>query len=298
MIIQLPARNHLAAAELAGTLRRTQGAAERVRGVLVLKAAYDLLSGASGSNIPVPAATGEAAAIAYADLPATAAGTFEAAYEADIAPEKARSDIVVAGWVLHSADGTGVEGDVEVNGVTWMQRRVADETVVPAPGDARRNLFGWLPRSTAPRALQDLGGDADSPLPAAYHARFNNFSHRAGESGPPVYATPGDHNTIPLPAGALVTVRQQTHGDAGSVREYAFLLPDSLQYTVRLRAYCGHGPDAARHWKVAGLVPLQCDTLIVRPQQRRMLLLWRAEWDPETEPAANWRMLQVLEGSH
>lgn len=299
MIIQLPPREHLSAAELHGTTRLFTGGPAVQRAAVVLKAAFTLHPDGTGTMQPEADSSGAHHLVAYADAGAEIDGIFAVDYEADIALNKARSDVVVAGWLAPPGSPAGMEADVLIDGATWFTRRASAPGEVPAQDDGASNLLGWLGRSLLPRAVASPAVDpTSSVLPVDYDPSFNNFHHRSGEvPGHPAYGTPGGRNEAPVPSGALVSCRQWRNGAASDTVQYDFRLPETPAYTAQLRAYCGHGPDKARHWKVAGRVALSCDTLIAYPSEDRMVLLWRASWDPELEPAEHWRMIQILEGS-
>jgi hypothetical protein len=297
MIVQLPAAPHLAAASLTGWTRRVPGAAAVLRGAVVLKAAFDLApdpqAGAGAPLIMVPATDPARAAIMFSDkgAPITDGNGdvigFDLRYEADTALEKARTDIVVEKWL---DDDLG--GCVLIDGAIWMQRM---NGLNPASGhDAARNLFGWMSKSEEPRQIK-TPQTAGTALPAAYDARFNNVYRRS--TG---FNTPEDRNTAPLPAGGTVRIcRRHNCGDDTS--PFTFRLPANLSYTARLRAYCGHGPDTARFWRIAADIPLVPDTLIAEPGPAdasgpRATVLWRANWDYTSESPDTWRLIQVLPG--
>lgn len=191
---------------------------------------------------------------------------FDLTYEADTALVKDRADIVVTGFGAQ-------EGTVGVNGATWLTRNPA----LPAVRDAdfARNLFGFQPRLGAPRE----GQAGDSSAFASFHRRGGFF---------------GDAGTgIALPSGGLVEIFRSldTSGDP----DYALVLPD-LDRAMRLRVYCGHGPDKPPHWRKVSLGLMRPDTLFVHPAANRAEILWRRRWDADIEPQDRYRSVQIAEG--
>ncbi|MCW4464560.1 hypothetical protein OK351_03440 [Glutamicibacter sp. MNS18] len=292
MIIQLPNQPHLAASLAAGPVQRGQAP----HYALILKGAYQLPA-ADGDGIRqmVPAPDPAHAAITFADEAGTVHGT---GYQSDMALRKARCDISIAGWLDTPAAGSrGMEGSLSVASRVWFTRRTADTTAPPDDPDAVRNLFGWQPRTLPPRAITPAPPDDDPVLPAHYTAGFENSHRRTAPSHSPHFRTPGNNNTADLPAGSLIDIRQWRHGNETEAASYRLRSPHALLYTAQLRAWCGHGPDKARHWTVVTQCPLRCDTLAVYPAAHRAVLLWRCDWDSTLVPAAHWRKVQVLEGS-
>ncbi|MEV4351501.1 hypothetical protein AB0J83_44160 [Actinoplanes sp. NPDC049596] len=224
--------------------------------VVVLKGSFTL---------PPLTPAGAAAGIVFADSGSPSGGGYDLTYEADIALTKAHVDIVVEGW----PSTTG--GCVRVGGVPWSSRPAGALTVDP---DAGRNLFGWLSRTSAPRRADTTG------------AAFGNFSRR----GDGFTAAAGQ---TALPPGALVRIERTSCSAGGTGLE--FRLPGT-SYTARLRAYCGHGPDKARRWRVVGEKPLVADTLIVRPADSTATVLWRGSWPHDLTPDAFWRAAEIRGG--
>jgi len=192
--------------------------------------------------------------------------SFDVTYEADVALAKNRTDIVVTGFVTATDAGA-----VVVNGAPWLRR------TPPPTGDAdsARNLFGFQPRTAAPRDSA-VGDSRDF---ANYHRRGDGFS------------APG--NGPPLPAGALVEIYQDS--DISGAADYAFRLPD-LSHGARLRVYCGHGPDVAPHWRIVPLADPRPDTLIVHPATHRAEILWRTDFAADLAPADTYRKIQIRQG--
>lgn len=293
MIIQLPRLNHLAAAVAAGPVRRAQPP----RYAVVLKGSYRLAHpDGTGTRPMLPAATAQHAAIAYADEPEGGEAT---GYQADLALRKERCDIVVAGWLAGPPAGApGMEGDIALGAQTWFSRATLDAGAVPEDLDAVRNLFGWQPRTAPPRLIEPRPGNTDPLLPAGYTAQFENAYRRSGTPpGSPQFTTPADRNTGSLPAATEVRLRQWRHGTPGDAVQYRLRSPAALGFSAQLRAWCGHGPDQARHWRLVDRLALRCDTLVIYPQHHRAVVLWRADWDAQLVPLAHWRLVQITEGS-
>jgi hypothetical protein len=220
--------------------------------------------------------------LAAADPPEGLA--FDLTREADTALDKARSDIVVEGFVAAAAGGA-----VLVDGEPWALRAAA----VPGGLDTSRNLFGWHGKAEAgrgggldpdfePTPEQPFPEDSGAPLETA---AFNNIYRRSAG-----FTTPGDRNTAALPSGGLVEVYQGT--DTSGDPAFAARLPD-LAIGVRLRVYCGHGPDEAARWRKVDLGALRPDTLILRPDQGTAEILWRTRWPADTEPQQRYRKVQL-----
>lgn len=284
MIVQLPPGPAHAAVALAGWTRAEADAPLVMSGAVVLKAAYDLVVDDEGVRRCVPAADATPAAIAFADEGEPVADGYDLRREADTALEKAWTDVVVEGFTAGAAGGS-----VHVDGSQWLRRADVPLTdITPAGPDAARNLFGWLPKTAPPRALEDVDPDV---LLHRYDASFNNVLRRGG-----AFTQPGSHSDAPLPSGGRVEVFLTADPGDDEEAAYAFVLPD-LDRTARLRAYCGHGPDRAPHWRVVSDVPLTPDTLVVAPDSALATVVWRASWDWATVPADSWRKVQVLQGS-
>ena len=300
MRIELPDTQPFAAMLLRGTGRA--GGAEVPLATILVKAAYDLVE-EGGLRVMVPVVDPDRRDIVVADMGTTRTGpgigdhdddpdtppdamemTFlDVTYEADVALEKARTDIVVAGHV----DAVPPEGLVLVAGEVWLRRDGAPTDSTDLAG----NLFGWMPRLEPGRAItiaDDFTPDfANGPvLPPAYDPAFNNVYRRS-----PGFSTPGDRNTAPLPPGATVSVhRRLDQSDA----PYRVALPDTA-LTARYRVHCGHGPDTPRHWRIGSIGTLNADTLILRPDANAAEILWRASWDWLAEDPAAYRSIQITE---
>ena len=300
MRIELPDTQPFAAMLLRGTGRA--GGAEVPLATILVKAAYDLVE-EGGLRVMVPVVDPDRRDIVVADMGTTRTGpgigdhdddpdtppdamemTFlDVTYEADVALEKARTDIVVAGHV----DAVPPEGLVLVAGEVWLRRDGAPTDSADLAG----NLFGWMPRLEPGRAItiaDDFAPDfTNGPvLPPAYDPAFNNVYRRT-----PGFSTPGDRNTAPLPPGATVSVhRRLDQSDA----PYRVALPDTA-LTARYRVHCGHGPDTPRHWRIGSIGTLNADTLILRPDANAAEILWRASWDWLAEDPAAYRSIQITE---
>lgn len=300
MRIELPDTQPFAAMLLQGIGRA--GGAEVPRATILVKAAYDLVE-ADGLRVMVPVADPDRLDIVMADMGTTRTGPgigdhdddpdtppeememtfFDVTYEADVALEKARTDIVVAGHV----DAAPPEGLVLVAGETWLRR---DGAPIDS-SDLAGNLFGWMPRLETGRAIvvvDDFKPDfEDGPvLPPAYDPAFNNFYRRS--SG---FSTPGSRNTTPLPPGAVVSVHQRLDQ---SDTPYRAMVPETA-LTARYRVYCGHGPDKPRNWRIGSIGTLNADTLILRPDANAAQILWRASWNWLAEDPAAYRSIQIVE---
>lgn len=198
---------------------------------------------------------------------------FDQTYEADIALVKARTDIVVRGFLsAPSAGAVVVDTDI------WLRRTLG----TPAGPDTNRNLFGWQGRSESPRWDVD-----DGHIEEKSTARFSNV-YRRGTG----FSTPGHRNTALLPSQARIDVHKSTDL---SDTPYSFILP-RLDYDARYRVYCGHGPDEAPYWRIGAIGAMRPDTLIVEPDADTAIILWRASWAPDAEPEDSYRAVQILKG--
>ncbi|WP_108259643.1 hypothetical protein [Mangrovicoccus ximenensis] len=302
MRIELPSGRPWGAMAMAGT---TVAGGERFSGILVVKSAYRL-AGPAGSVREMAEhedAGRHALVLADEGMTYVAEGqadtdddgdidgddepvdieVLDVTRESDIAPEKARTDIAVLGWL-----GTD-EGAVTVAGDIWIARSPG---ILPVR-DLGRNLFGFHPRTEAGRMLAEdtdpWDPETDSlpvPLPAHYTAAFQNFYRRSAG-----FSTPGNRNLAGLPAGAVVAVHQ---AEDASDDGYAFRLP-ALSLSARYRVWCGHGPDLPRHWRIGQIGALRADTLIVDPGNDTAEILWRAAWPWAAEDPATYRSIQILE---
>lgn len=278
MRIEAHAPMPISALVLQGLTQDETGDTEQQRGALVIKAAYDLIGSGVREMVPVddPGRSGIVVQDQGTEFQEDGKTAFDVSYEADVALEKDRTDLVVE---KHAAS----QGAVAVDGDIWLQRDVAS-----TERDLGRNLFGWMPRADVDRRFTDEEEFTPSEgdrLPSGYSAFFNNF-YRRSEG----FSTPDDRNEAPLPLGAEVAIHQTT--DLTDTA-YRFRLPD-VSMTARLRRYCGHGPDRPTHWRLVSLSPPSPDTLIVNPEQHQALILWRLSWAWTAFDADN-RTLQILE---
>lgn len=328
MRVTLPGPGAYAALVLAGLTQA--GEHEEAVMALVLKAAYDLVDDGNGVHDLVAAGDSARAALVLADegchlytdangaehvVPAAAfavasAGDpdhpgaayfllgakrhyvadlsspstldFDLVREADLALDKAFSDIVVEGL---SQTTTGAA--VTVDGSIWFVR--APETA--RRRDTDRNLFGWQGRTEPPRSTvlsQTYDRDHDGALPHGDTAVFNNVFRRS--TG---FSAPDGRNQAPLPSGGLVRVflNQAATGAAA----FAVRLP-ALAMAMRLRVYCGHGPDQAPRWRILPRPNLVPDTLVLRPQKRTAEILWRGRWPAALSPTDTYRAVELRGG--
>jgi hypothetical protein len=206
---------------------------------------------------------------------------FDVQREADIALEKARTDIVVEGYRFGTTDGA-----VVVDGAPWMIRAAT----TPLGLDTSRNLFGYQPRLDDDRAIPvaaDFVPAAGDKLPPEYSGIFNNFYWRSDD-----FTTPLNRNLSPLPSTGQVDIFKAADlsGDA-----YSFTLPD-LDLTARYRFHDGTLPDHAHCWRTTELGAMRPDTLIVEPDTNRATILWRVNWDAAAQPFEAYRRVEITQG--
>lgn len=199
---------------------------------------------------------------------------FDLTYEADTALAKAHADIVVLGrFIPPSGQGAVVVND-KTGDKTWLTR----SPPLPDTSDAdmTRNLFGFEPRQGTARE-----GERKS---------FRDFAsmHRRKSA---VFEDKITHSQ--LPSGGLVKIYRRT--DTAGEPDYALRLPD-LDQGIRLRVYCGHGPDAAPRWRKVNLGLMRPDTLIVDPSEDQAAILWRHDWPADLEPTDRYRKVQIRAG--
>jgi hypothetical protein len=254
---------------------------EKMRGVVVLKATYDLEANGAGPRRPVLAGGTAPHAIRFSDVDPVVVddqvvGTVFVA-EADIALEKARTDIVVEGLIAGS-DG----GLVKINGTVWLQR---DKGAAP-DGDVATNLFGWHGRGEDNRKLS-VGAWVKAPpgdwLPPVNTAHFNNFYRRSDK-----FTAPG--NVVPLPLGGTVVINNKVDETGTS---YSFTLPTD-NFSARVRTFCGDCPDKPNRWCIAEAFALVPDTLIVKPAANTATVIWRGGWDWDSHPTESYRAVEIL----
>lgn len=262
------------------------GGVERRRAAVIVKASYVFVETAANTFDLTPA--DEPAEIVYADAGETyeveddgdMITLFDVRYEADIALQKARADIVVTGWLA-----PGRQGAVLVDDAVWLTRS--------GPGsdrDAQRNLFGWQPRDVEPRKLAppaDPDAEPDAGLPADYTPAFNNLHRRGG-----VFSATGQI-AAQLEPGATIEIHQSAdHSDASPLRISLTAAPVGARY----RTYCGHGPDIPHAWAITALAEPALDTLILSPAERRASVVWRTGFDPDGIDPDALRAVQIIEG--
>jgi len=278
MNIQLPDPKSFGGAVLNGWTVASAGGAENFSGVIVVKAAYDLVGDGDAPRTMVRSNDATRWAIVYQDSGTPIDEGYDLTREADIALQKARADIVVEGW-----GGAKVEGEAKIDGRRWLFRAAAESTI----GDVTRNLFGWHARSEKPRSLkQEFEPRPRDELPPGYDARFNNFYRRE-------FSTVSDDQARVLPSGKLVEILRK---EGSAVTSRAFVLPD-LAMKARLRAWCGDCPDEPKRWSIVATIALSPDTLIVHPVTNTAEILWRGQFDWRAVAEGKWRLAQVMEGS-
>lgn len=309
MILELPTSRPYGGLFLVGS--RRQGGAVQEIGSIVVKASYLLepvapASSEHGMSVDTNAAHSQPL---LADEPGTGGG--DVARECDAAAWKPQNDIVVEGF----PDGVGAHETVElgVAGRAWIRRTQA--LAAPDPADLperNRHLFGYHPRTVAPRRGQ--AGDAldgspvPDPLPDPWEplleepARLGDLDgfengyanvHRRGGAGFARLAQAGGA----FASGERVLVERITTGPSGEeVREDAFAATLSFPSLFALyRTYCGKGPDTPPHWSRRRLGVMRPDTLILAPRDGRAIVLWRAVWPWGDEPIDSYRAVRVSE---
>lgn len=273
MLIETPHPASYSAALLMGTARKQDSTPTMA---VVMKAAYDLVeNGTAPRHMAIvgdPAWSEIVMADNYTSTHDPAIPP-RVAYEADVALAKAKADIVVRGFIAPADSGAG--GAIVVNGVSWLTRRAK----APGDSDMAHNRFGFEPRGSKTRQGR-----------AAQYARFASYQRCTAD-----YFTEG---TIleELPGQGTVSLyKQPGSGTSGTTPAYALQLPE-LDYSVRLRVYCGHGPDKPPHWRKVGLGRMQADTLIISPDVHQALILWRCHWPAGLQPADRYRKIQIRKG--
>lgn len=294
MISLLPDPGTYGATVVTGLTATGTGASrtEFLLGAAVVRASFDLMTDPGGGDVLVAVQSDDPAryAVRMADDGVVTKDTnghitdFDFLRESDIAVEKARTDIVVEGFTSGAAGGV-----VRVDGTDWLSR----SHTAAAGEDTAGNLFGWQWRSEDPRALSDVV--VPQKLPPDYAPVFNNFYRRTTGFGAP-------GNAAPLPAGGLVEVFRT---DTATDTPFAFRLP-GITLSARLRVACDDCPDVAPRWRIADVLPMRLDTLVVAPApdaahperpQGTAALLWRATWTWDDYPKDRLRAVQILRGS-
>jgi hypothetical protein len=292
MKIELPQTRSYGALFAVG--QRLWGAANQQIGSIIVKASYLLTaSGGPAAFAMNPNPDPAASAIVAADQGALFddhANGMDVTREADIAPFKPLTDIVVEGF----GSGLGVKGvELHVNGTLWL-RRIEDIDGLSAASlaDRNRHLFGYQPRTEAPRAGDAASDPNDKPKSLAefdtYSNRFLNFHRRGG--GFSASAAVADA----LSAGQTVTVHKVGPDDTLSDALSVTLSHPAL--TALYRTYCGSGPDQPPYWTRVRLGVMRADTLILRPDAGLAEVIWRAVWPWADEPVERYRALRVSEG--
>jgi len=282
MNLQLPDAKSFGGAVLTGWTVASPGGAESLSGVIVVKAAYDLVDTGGLHRVMVRSTDANRSVIIYQDSGAPIADGYNLQREADIALQKARVDIVVKGW-----GGAGVEGEVRIDGVQWLSRAAASA----GPADLALNLFGWHSRSENPRrtgTAEDFIPQPNDQLPPEYGPKFNNFYRRSAG-----FSAIADHLARALPSGKVVGIFRTVSDTEIS---YSFVLP-ALAMKARLRAWCGDCADEPKRWTIVDTINLGPDTLIVDPVSHTAEILWRGQFNWNAVADGQWRLAQVMEGS-
>lgn len=297
MMVELPQTRPYGALFAVGS--RLSGGRVQEIGSIIVKAGYLLTaSGGTDSHVMAPDTDAAASALVLEDVGSIGTDGMDVAREADIAPFKPVSDIVVEGFV----GGLGPSGEeVRVDDALWLTRT---EPNPPLPAfylaDRNRHLFGYQPRSLTPRDAE-AGNPLSAPVPVplepgdfplrdttalgdivGYDNRVLNFHRRGGGF------TASSAVANALSDGQRITVRK-AGADALSVT----LAIPSL--TALYRTWCGHGPDKAPYWTRVRLGAMRADTLILRPDAGRAEVIWRAVWPWTDEPKDSYRALRVSE---
>lgn len=279
---------------------RLSGASVQEIGSVVVKAGYLLIPlGGADTHVMEPDPDQAASALVVADEGAAGADGFDVTREADVAPYKPLSDVVVEGFTT-GLDATGAE--VRVDAITWLTRTEPNPSLDAFYlADRNRNLFGYQPRSLTPRD-DEAGNPLPAPVPdplepddfplhdttllgdiAGYQNRFLNF-HRRG----------GGFTAAAAVSGALVAGQRITVRKAGADALSVTLTHPTL--TALYRTWCGKGPDRTSFWTRVRLGAMRADTLILEPDQGRAEVIWRAVWPWANAPQDSYRALRVSEG--
>jgi hypothetical protein len=294
--IELPATQPYTAMFVVGA--RLSGTTEQTIGAVIVKCGFTLVAGTGGdTHALAPAPAPVPLVLADQGTPfADPADGIDVAREADIAPFKPHADVVVEGF---RAGLTITGAELRVGGTTWLTRAedlnvdgVLDSAdtgnLSPASrADRNRHLFGYQPRTEAPRQSEAAADPDDRPKSLAQFDHYaNSFlnAHRRGGG-----FTASSAIAPALSNGQRITVRK-----AGA---------DALSLTLALpslsalyRTWCGHGPDAPPYWTRRPLGPMRADTLILRPDAGTAEVLWRTDWPWNAEPPSRYRAIRVTEG--
>lgn len=261
------------------------GGIERLHAAVVIKASYELVE--TGVNTYRAAPLPDSDPIMFADegttYPKTIDGQtytlFDTRYEADIAVEKARADIIVEGWLNPARQGA-----VLVDGALWMTRNGAG-----TDPDTRRNLFGWQPKMQGgrkPTIPEDFVPTPGAQLPPGYTPSFNN-AHRRGA---PFSVTGAIRAEIARDAHIEIH-RTANHSDDNPLSISLNMAPMKARY----RTYCGHGPDKPHIWAITALPRPRLDTVILAPDSDGLTAIWRTGFDPAANDASAYRAIQIFE---
>ena len=298
MNIELPETRPYAALFAVGN-RLSGGSVQQIGSIVVKVGCLLTPSGGADTHVMEPDPDPAASALVVADEGAAGADGFDVTREADLAPYKPLPDIVVEGF-LGGLDATGAE--VRVDGVTWLTRTEPDPPLNAFYlADRNRNLFGYQPRSLTPRE-GEAGNPLSAPVPdplepddfplrettllgdiAGYRNRFLNY-HRRG----------GGFTAAAAVSGALVAGQRITVRKAGADAFSVTLTHPPL--TALYRTWCGKGPDRTPFWTRVHLGAMRADTLIVKPDEGRAEVVWRAVWPWANAPQDSYRALRVSEG--
>ena len=205
---------------------------------------------------------------------------FDLRYEADVAVDKVRADIVVAGYRSGTTDGS-----VVVAGEIWLTR---NPTASPLR-DVSRNLFGWHPKTLANRNADlstSYDPEVDGNLPIGFSSEHNNFHKNGGDFSFSGSVTPQ------LPTAAQVDIFKAADATGNA---YSFVLPD-LDLTARYRFHDGILPDHEHCWRTNEIGLMRPDTLIVEPDANRATILWRVNWDAAAQPFDAYRSVEISQG--
>lgn len=299
MKIELPQSRPYAALFAVGS--RLSGTQVEVIGSIIVKAGY-LLTATGGSPTHAMQLNPDAAAsaIVMTDQGTIDSNGMDVTREADIAPYKPVSDIVVEGFV---SDLAAKSAEVKVANASWLTRDLGNPPLSNFYlADRNRNLFGYQPRSLAPRK-GEAGNPLTEPVPdpfdpdefdgpdsavllgdiVGYSNRALNF-HRRGGGFAATASVSGA-----LTAGQRIAVLKD-----GSEKFSVTLAHPPL--TALYRTYCGTGPDKPPYWTRIRLGVMRADTLILRPEPGSAEVLWRSVWAWDDEPKDSYRAIRVSEG--
>lgn len=313
MNIQLPDPKSYGGAVLSGWTVEAENGPETLSGAVIVKAAYDITGAPNATGSMVRSTDSSRFAIAFEDIGTKTIDTknnsdpeddvvtaFAYRRDSDIALQKARVDIAVAGW---GGNGAAISGQVRIDNAIWLSRASNAHETDDDHGlkDIKANLFGWHARGEDGRKLDvpdtfepkfpELPTDVPDTLPPKYVPVFNNFFRR----NTPAFSAIAVSQAQALPSGKTVKVTQTS---SGSDTVFSFVLPQ-LAMKARLRAWCGDCPDKPERWCIKQMIALTPDTLIIDPVTRRAEILWRGRfgWNgPDGVPVA-WRQAQVMEGA-